>query len=607
MLTLILLGATLALVGGLIAKFGSDFVGSDYRVTWFEFTIGALVCTLLVIPAVTVVGVKQARASTMSYNEYWNGWEKTADVATTNCTRDGSCRHTYECDPYLAQEQYTVQVPYSATESYSVSDGKGGTSYRTRTVTKYRTEYRTRTVTRYHQCPYSKVEHTYTVSTTLGDTYTLGDHWMPANPQEFRYRAFTAVPSRYPSGVPALWQAAKNRLDAGRAGGVTKVMTYPNYLLASQSTLLHAYSGSIADYQREGLMPNPSKGIIEPYLANKVYFVGKTPGSAPEWQEALMRANAKIGTERRGDLHLVLVTDPRITNPDEYALAVQAHWQDPSLGKNALSKNGLVYIVGSTDGGKSVSWVRVFTGMPEGNEGLIASALGDSFKGTPVTPQALLALPDRNAPAASASASVTATVTATATARPDALAQVTAAAKTAARTEAKATGKTAVAGAPSPAIPLPTGTPAAKPTAPAIPVLDPTKGGAIIASVFGPDGFKRACMKGCGDGDVGYAYLIDQIQPTGGQKAGIVAIGFGFALAIWAALLALGITSPVQFRNGKFALVSVPARSTNPRRGTSKGARYANSPAFERLMDPRRARGRRNDPFDRYRKGSRNG
>ena len=584
-LTLFLVGATIALIAGLVAKFGADHIGGNARITWFEFVIGAVVVTAVVIPTVTVVGVKQARASTVSYNEYWNGWEETANTAQTNCTRDGACRHTYQCDPYPYTVHYTERVQTGTkTVRHSSGTGKNKTSYTT-TEPVYKNVSKTRVETRYHSCPYSKVEYTYTVSTTLGDTYTLGDHWLPKNPQEFRYRAFTAVPSRIPSGVPAKWQAAHDRLRAGQPGGVTKVMKYDNYVLASQTTLLRKYSAAIADFQRKNLMPNPSKGIVDPYLANKVYFVGPTPANAAAWQEALMRANGKIGAERRGDLHLVLVTDPRITNPDAYTLAVQARFQDPSLGKDALSKNGIVVVAGSTDAGKSVGWARLFTGMPMGNERLSAVTLNGALNGVPMTPQALLALPIKAtgttaAAKPTASAAPTGTAT-TATTSNDSAAQAAAAAKAV----AAATGKTVAPGVPMNAVPLPALTgnqPVPTPTVSA-PVFNADAGGAVIQTLFGPDGFKRACMKGCGGDDLGYAYLIDQIQPTGGQKAGILAVGFALALAVWGALLALGIPSPAEIRSGQFRADKATRAKGSQSRQNVMASRYANSPEFNRL------------------------
>jgi hypothetical protein len=60
------------------------------------------------------------------------------------------------------------------------------------------------------------------------------------------------------------------------------------------------------------------------------------------------------------------------------------------MGKEALSKNGLVLVVG-TDGTK-VTWARVTTGMPSGNEGLTQDARS-ALTGVAFTPDTLLGAP----------------------------------------------------------------------------------------------------------------------------------------------------------------------------------------------------------------------
>lgn len=503
MFVLILIGATIALIAGGIAKVVADRLNATRdlredlthvsfprgfratpgritrprtrRITAFEFALGLLLVTAVTTPLITVVGVNIARASTISYPEYWGGWEKDATASTITCTLDGSCRHTYNCDPYIYIVHYTERVQ---TGTRRVTHGTGKNKY-TSYEPVYKDVPRTRPETRYHDCPYTTTETTYVVTDTLGDTHTLGDHWAPANPDQNRYRAGVSVPSRIPSGVPPFWAAAKTRIDSGTPGGVKKVAQYDNYLLASQSTVLRTYSGAIKGYQQQGLMPMPATGLTDPYLTSEVYPVGPLPGNATEWRDSLMRLGGLLGTTRQGDPHLIVVTDKRITDPDEYALAVQAHWQSPEIGKRALSKNGVVLIVGSTDG-KTVQWARAFTGMPVGNEAL-AQNVRSALVGAPLTPQGLLALPQGAH-----------TLT-----------------KDNAATVATATGV-----------------------------------GAIPKALLGQTGFTRACMKGCGDGDLGYTYLIDEIDPTTGQKVTIVSVGLLAALAVWAALFAFDIPTP---------------------------------------------------------------
>jgi hypothetical protein len=375
-LTLIVIGLVLVLVIGGAIKAVTDRADlTDGRITKAEFIFGAVLSAIVIVPGVTVVGISIAKSNALSYNEYWSGFEVTADVRTIQCSKDGPCKHEYDCDGYPV--------------TTSSTDSKGNVT--------------TETHTEYHSCPYVTDEYVYTVSDSLGDTHTLGDHWWPGNPDAHRWTGYgyndpawgfgaPSTPGNVPTGEPALWRAAKNRIADGHPGGVTKVAQYDNYIMASQTTILKQYSGAIDRYRADGLMPTPAKGVHDLYLADKTYFVGDVPGDAAAWQESIARFNGALGTEKQGDLHLILVTDKAITDPDEYTSAVQAYWQSPSLGDDALSKNGVVVVLGSTDGGKTVSWARAFTGMPKGNESFLVSVRED-LPGTALTPAAVLGDP----------------------------------------------------------------------------------------------------------------------------------------------------------------------------------------------------------------------
>lgn len=400
MLTLVLIGTALAVLAGLVIKFALPHItpGRDTSLTLTEMVVGTLLCALVVMPAVAGIGISIARAHGATFNEYWSGSEKAAVMDTTTCQRDGSCRRTYDCDSYIVMVTKTRQVPYTATEFYTTSDGRSST----RTVTRYRTETYIEPETRWHSCPYVTHEYTYKVTDTLGDTHTMGSHWFPENPAAHRWTGYghtaarwgfgaPGLPSGVESGIPTLWAQAKARIDAGTPGGVTKVMGYKNYILASSKDIYEKSSGAIASYKKDGLLPTPVTGTYDFYKANKVYFVGKTPGDAADWQETAMRFNGHFGSERQGDLHLIVVNDARVTDPDTYANAVLAYWQSPELGKNALSKNGYVVIVGSTDG-TTVAWARGLSGMPMGNERLTVDVRED-LTGSALTPSALFGTP----------------------------------------------------------------------------------------------------------------------------------------------------------------------------------------------------------------------
>lgn len=92
-----------------------------------------------------------------------------------------------------------------------------------------------------------------------------------------------------------------------------------------------------------------------------------------------------LGEELQGDLHLVIVQNSFIDgNPDGYLLALKAYWQSPKFGKDAISKNSIIVVLG-TDGSK-VNWARAITGMPLGNEVMLL-ALSNNLKDVALTPK----------------------------------------------------------------------------------------------------------------------------------------------------------------------------------------------------------------------------
>lgn len=360
MFTLVAVAVLLAIVAGLIVKFALDWMESEMRVTWTEFAIVAVVVTVVVAPLTGWAGWSIAKGNVLSFNEYWNGWELAATVQETVCTRDGWCSYEYSCDPY------------TVTESYSCGEDNKETCYRT--------------VTKYHDCPYATAEYTYSVATTLGD-YVIDNHVFAENPVE--WRAGSGIPAGVQRGPSAFWLEAKTRCDAGRPGPVTKRMTYDNFILASDKTILRQYSDMIEAYKAQGLLPPVQAGIDGLYYALKVQFVDYQPSDPIAWQMALMYLDAALGTELQGDLHLVIVQNDTVSvNPDAYIIALKAYWQDPALwGDNAISKNSIIVAIG-TDG-QTVGWARATTGMPLGNEHMTV-AIRNNLKGVELTPEAVL-------------------------------------------------------------------------------------------------------------------------------------------------------------------------------------------------------------------------
>lgn len=365
MLMLAILAIAVALAAGLIAKFVLDFAKGEYTITWLEFGIGSVIIAMLIVPLTTWAGWTIAKSNKLDFQEYWNGYELSAGWERTACSVDGPCIHEYDCDPWT----------HIHVETHTDSEGN------TTTDTTPHTHWRA--------CPYTDEEWTFSIDTTLGQ-YIVANHWLPTDPKNHRFRQNKSVPDKFPSGIPAFWAQAKARIDAGSPGPVTKRMEYDNYILASDATILKQYSNKIEKLKEAGLLPKVVSEIRDFYYADKVSFVGHAPHDPAQWQNALMYLNAALGTELQGDLHLVIVQDPRaVQEPDAYILALKAYWTDTKVfGDDAISKNSIIVAVGTADG-QTVSWARALTGMPLGNEQVLV-AIQNELKGIPLTPEAII-------------------------------------------------------------------------------------------------------------------------------------------------------------------------------------------------------------------------
>lgn len=332
---------------------------------WIPFASIMVLTAVIVTPLTIHIGTNAARTHASTYKEFWGGWELQAVKTSQGCSRDGSCQDTHNCDPYEVSE---VVLDY---------DSKGNIS-----------GSHTETHTEYHHCPVATQENDYVIKTTLGDfplSYTF-DH--PAIP----YRSSYGLDNTY-QGDPPQWLAAKARIDANDPGPVTVVKNYQNYVLASTHTILKQKSGSIATYLAKQQLPPPEKNYTNPvhslYYVDKMQFVGVDVETS-QWEFALGQFNAAIGTTKQGDVHVVAIAANLIGDPDDYSQALAAYWQDPRLGKRALSKNGIGLVLGVSAG--HVSWARAFTGMPAGNE-LFTHTVADALKGVPFTPAAIFGHP----------------------------------------------------------------------------------------------------------------------------------------------------------------------------------------------------------------------
>jgi hypothetical protein len=193
---------------GLAAKLLLDWLNTEAEITWTEFAVGSVVIGIVF----SVLGVNaawnMAWNNTVTFREYWNGWELQAVEVPIPCERDGSCVHEYDCDSYTVRE------------SYSCGEDGEDTCYRN--------------VTKYHSCPYATTEYNHVVKTTLGD-YVIDSNVFAQEPVEWRVGG--GIPGNVQRGPAQFWLDAKARCEAGQPGPVTKRSDYKNYNLAHSQTL----------------------------------------------------------------------------------------------------------------------------------------------------------------------------------------------------------------------------------------------------------------------------------------------------------------------------------------------------------------------------------
>lgn len=327
-----------------------------FRINILPVIAVGLITVFGVNPLVYGIGSEIAKDQSSSFNEYWNGYETQAVRKDTACTRDSGCSHTYDCDPY------TVIVM----KSRSVPDGKGGT----------KSESYPDTETRYHSCPYSTQESDFIIKSTV-DTYTVASNLMTGD----QYRGDQGIPGGKVTQPPAAWTEAKQRIDSGKPGPVTAVKEYKNYILASQKTLFKAYANNIEDFKAKGLLPALSKGVVGMYHANKAYKVGDV--NLPSFNDLATDVeylNGAVGNNLHGDLHVVFVPENIEGGKDDYLNTLTAYWQSEELGRDAISKNAIIVVIGVSADGSKVAWAKATTGMPMGNEAMLTQ-IGSDLKG----------------------------------------------------------------------------------------------------------------------------------------------------------------------------------------------------------------------------------
>jgi len=359
MATLIVLSVVAAAIAGFAVKYTLDVLDRKLQITWRELSIGLALTSIVVAPLAGWAGWSIARGSLLSFRAYRNGWELEAMEEIIPCELNGDCRYTYECHCRMV---------------CTLESANGDCLRREEAC---------------DACPYFTFERDLTIRTTVGD-YAIAR----LAPRDYlaERRTLDLPPDFGPEDyvVPQVWLDCQRRVENGRPGPVTRRVSYDNYILASDRTILKQHSGMIDQYREAGLLPPVHRAVHDHYYANKASFVGHRPADEEAWQSALMHLNAALGHERGGDLHLVILRDATgLIEPDAYVLALKAYWQNPEVwGDDCLAQNGIVVVIGTTDG-ESVAWARAQTGMPLGNEHLLV-AVRDRLRGVPLSPESVV-------------------------------------------------------------------------------------------------------------------------------------------------------------------------------------------------------------------------
>jgi len=231
----------------------------------------------------------------------------------------------------------------------------------------------------------------------LGDRHTIALGWLDEDPEVWSNESNRqSIPDYLQLGVPAYWQQAYDSIMANRPLPVTKIITYDNYILADDQSLLKAYNDAIEEYKSKGWLPDHTQNLKNPvtpeFTAKKFNFVGETLPNDEAWQDAVNRLNAKLSMTLQGDLHVVAIdaTKVSLADSEKYTNTLLAYWQSDTYGKKSLARNTIVLVIGVQDG--KVDWSRAKTGVPLGNDSML-SALSSRLAGQAFAPDTLIGSP----------------------------------------------------------------------------------------------------------------------------------------------------------------------------------------------------------------------
>ncbi|HEY8886670.1 MAG TPA: hypothetical protein VIM31_04205 [Candidatus Microsaccharimonas sp.] len=392
MILALLITAAIVAVSGLALKYFVPMIlrDSNWSISWREFIAGLIVAYLVAMPAVFIAGKALSTADALRYEEFRNGVETSTTVNVEAC-EPGESGSNAASGHSNCENEYNTGETYTYTEIYYVTvddgcDAKGENC-------KSHQEMRTRTEVAFIYNPYATKEYTYTVTDSLGGSYTFPYAYV----KDGEGYGGKAIPADIPRGDPADWTSAKKRLDEGNPRPVTRLFDYNNYVLASHDDLLKPFSKNVKRYLKEGILPQHTKNITTNPLhgfnnstADKVSFVGVKVSNPKAWQASLMTFDAALGSKLQGDLHLVLIDSSLVDNSTDYLNALKAYWLGDDLGRRAIAKNAIIVVAGVQ--GDTIKWGMASTGMPFGNEVMLRGIV-NFLPNTPLNPKQVIGDP----------------------------------------------------------------------------------------------------------------------------------------------------------------------------------------------------------------------
>jgi len=392
MIWALLITAAVVVVSGLALKFFVPLLLIEedaWHIEWREFIAGLLVALTVATPLVFVIGKALSTADALRYEEFYNGVETEALPYAEDC-RPGYAGDSEASGHSNCRYEYKTNQTYEWTDSYETSSTScdiKGENCTTTTTTHYFQ------VTDYIYNPYATKEHTYAITDSLGGTYNFPTRYV----KDGEGYEGGELPKDLPRGDPKEWLEAKQRLDEGNPRPVTRMFSYDNYILASQDDMLKPYSEDVEQFLEEGILPehtadirtDPLHGFNDSF-ADKVSFVGVEVSNEEAWQDSLMSFNAALGSELRGDLHLVLIDSSLVNSPTDYLNALKAYWLSEDFGRRAIAKNAIIVVAGVSGG--TVDWGIASTGMPFGNE-VMLQGIENFLPDTALTPADVIGNP----------------------------------------------------------------------------------------------------------------------------------------------------------------------------------------------------------------------